>query len=163
MTQDSPARTGTEVRVDMVVEAPIAQAYQVFTTGIDSWWNRDHHIGPSPLAEEVVEPFEGGRLYGRCVDGTECAWGRVLVWQPPTAFSFTWAIDLTWQLETDPARASRVDVTFTPLDDTRTSVTLIHSGFENHGDGWESMRDAVASPGGWPALQEEYVKVVATA
>lgn len=149
------------VTVEFTVDAPIGHAYRVFTTGMDSWWPREHHIGSGPLAEAVVEPHLGGRLYGREADGTECPWGRVLVWNPDTHFAFSWDIDLSWKPESDPARTSRVDVTFTALDAGHTTVTLVHSGFENHGPGWESMREAVGSPGGWPALRDNYAKVVA--
>ncbi|MVU82480.1 ATPase [Nocardia sp. ET3-3] len=149
------------VTVQLTVDAPIDKAYRVFTTDMDTWWPRDHHIGAGPLAEAVVEPRVGGRLYGRETDGTECGWGRVLVWNPSTHFAFSWDINLDWKPESDPAATSRVDVRFTAVDAEHTTVTLVHSGFENHGPGWEAMRDAVASPGGWPGLQQNYAVVVA--
>jgi uncharacterized protein YndB with AHSA1/START domain len=158
MTQQHSTAHRDEVRLELTVEAPIEKAYDVFTTGMDSWWPRDHHLGSGTLAEVVVEPRAGGRLYSRETDGTECPWGEVLVWDRPTHFAFSWGISLQWQYEPDPAKTSRVDVTFTALDDGRTAVTLLHSGLVNHGDGWESMRDAVGSPSGWPFLYDTYVK-----
>ncbi|MFI1916475.1 SRPBCC family protein [Nocardia sp. NPDC020380] len=151
------------VRVELSVDADAATAYRVFTTGMDSWWPRDHHIGAGPLAEAVVEPRVGGRLLGREADGAECAWGTVLVWSPPAHFAFTWDITLAWKPETDTTRSSRVDVTFTPIDATHTTVTLVHSGLENHGPGWQSMLDAVGSPDGWPALADTYAEAAAAA
>ncbi|WP_433205693.1 SRPBCC family protein [Nocardia sp. CA-107356] len=150
-----------EVRVELVVDAPIDRAYDVFTTGIDSWWPRAHHIGKGELAQEVIEPRAGGRCFGREADGTECPWGTVLVWDRPRHFAFSWEIGLDWQHDTNPDRASRVDVTFEAVTPERTAVTLVHSGFENHGTGWESMRDSVQSEGGWPDLVNSYGKVVA--
>ncbi|NQE72070.1 hypothetical protein [Nocardia gamkensis] len=41
---------GKDVRVELVVDAPIETAYEVFTTGIDRWWPREHHIGTGRLA-----------------------------------------------------------------------------------------------------------------
>ncbi|MEV6135409.1 SRPBCC family protein [Nocardia sp. NPDC051990] len=150
-----------EVRVEFVVDAPIDRAYDVFTNGIDSWWPRGHHIGKGELAQEVIEPREGGRCFGREADGTECPWGTVLVWDPPRHFAFSWEIGLDWQHETDPERASRVDVIFEPVTADRTAVTLVHSDFEKHGEGWESMRDSVRSEDGWPDLANAYAKAAA--
>ncbi|MBY8862235.1 SRPBCC family protein [Nocardia sp. CA2R105] len=152
-----------EVRVEFTVDSPIEKAYDVFTTGMNSWWPREHHIGAGALAEAVVEPRVGGRLFGRETDGTECPWGRVLVWDRPTYFAFSWDISLDWQFQPDQAKTSRVDVTFTAVDSGRTAVTLVHSEFENHGEGWQSMRDAVGSDGGWPALKDGYAKAASAA
>ena len=38
---------------------------------------------------------------------------------------------------------------FTADGESRTRVELEHRALERHGDGWESMRDAVGSPNGW--------------
>jgi hypothetical protein len=73
----------------------------------------------------------------------------VLVWDPPNHVVFSWDVNLSWQIEADPAKASEVDVTFTDQGDGRTLVVLEHRHLDRHGDGWESMHDAVDSPGGW--------------
>ena len=38
-------------------------------------------------------------------------------------------------------------MTFTPDGPSRTRVVLTHRNLDRHGDGWESMRDAVKE--GW--------------
>ncbi|HEY2439557.1 MAG TPA: SRPBCC domain-containing protein, partial [Solirubrobacteraceae bacterium] len=101
------------------------------------------------LAGMVFEPRVGGRIYDRAVDGSECSWARVLAYEPPSRVVFSWDIDLQWQIETDPGRASEVEVRFIAETDARTRVELEHRALERHGDGWESMRDAVGSPNGW--------------
>ncbi len=38
----------------------------------------------------------------------------------------------------------------------RTTVTLVHSEFEKHGEGWENMRDAVGAEGGWSEILKSF-------
>lgn len=139
----------TSVHTSMVVEAPIERAFSVFTEEMASWWPEDHHILEADLAEMVFEPRAGGHIYDRGVDGSECRWARVLAYEPPTRLVFSWDINLQWKLETDPAKTSEVEVRFVAEDADRTRVELEHRKLERHGKGWEQMRDAVGSPGGW--------------
>ena len=137
----------TEVSLDIEVEAPIALAFDVFTNQIGTWWDKDHHIIQVPLAEMIFEPYVGGHIIDRGTDGSECRWSRVLAYEPPTRVCFSWDINVRWQLETDPAKTSEIEIAFTELASNRTHVKLTHRHLDRHGDGWESMRDAVAS--GW--------------
>ena len=141
--------TDSVTRSEIVVDAPIERAFAVFTDDIGSSWPADHHILQGELAEMVFEPRAGGHVYDRAVDGSECRWARVLAYEPPRRVVFTWDINLSWQLETDPAKTSEVEVRFTAQGSDRTLVALEHRGIDRHGDGWEQMRDAVGSPGGW--------------
>jgi uncharacterized protein YndB with AHSA1/START domain len=141
--------TAETVRSSIIVAAPIARAFEVFTAGIDTWWPRDHTIGDAPLAEMVLEPRAGGRAYSVDVEGGECDWGRVLACEPPRRIVFSWDITLAWKREPDPARCSEVEVAFFAEGPDRTRVELEHRHFERHGEGWEQMRGAVGSPGGW--------------
>jgi uncharacterized protein YndB with AHSA1/START domain len=139
----------TSVNASIEVNTPKANAFRVFTEDMAGWWPPEHHILESELAEMVVEPRQGGRIYDLGVDGSECCWARVLAYEPPDRFVFSWDINLAWKIETDPARTSEVEVRFVALDDDRTRVELEHRHLERHGDGWEQMRDAVGSPEGW--------------
>ena len=82
----------TAVRASVQVEAPIEHAFAVFTEQMATWWPSGHHILEGELAEMVVEPRVGGRIYDRGVDGTECQWATVLAYEPPTRFVFSWNI-----------------------------------------------------------------------
>ncbi|HWE11115.1 MAG TPA: SRPBCC family protein [Solirubrobacteraceae bacterium] len=137
------------VRTSIVVEAPRERAFEVFTAEMGSWWPDDKHILQGELAGMVFEPRTGGRIYDHATDGSECTWARVLAYEPPDRVVFTWDINLRWEIEADPGRASEVEVRFIAEGDARTRVELEHRGLERHGDGWESMRDAVGSPNGW--------------
>jgi len=146
----STQSTDAPVRTSIVVDAPIERAFSVFTDDIGSWWPPGHHILEAELAEMVFEPRAGGHVYDRGVDGSECRWARVLVYEPPGLVVFSWDIDLEWRLESDPERTSEVEVRFVAETQARTRVELEHREIGRHGPGWERMRDAVASPGGWP-------------
>ena len=137
----------TSVTTNVEVDAPIQRAFHVFTAEIGTWWDEDKHILTAPLAEMVFEPFVGGNIIDRGVDGSECRWARVLAYEPPRRVCFSWDINVQWQIETDPERASEVEITFTEITADRTRVELTHRHLDRHGDGWEGMRDAVA--GGW--------------
>ena len=140
----------TAVRTSTIVEAPIERAFSVFTEGIGSWWPETHHILEGELAEMVFEPRVDGNIYDRGVDGSECRWARVLAYEPPHRVVFSWDINTSWQLEADPEKTSEVEVRFTPEGEGRTRVDLEHRHLERHGEGWEGVRGAVGSPGGWP-------------
>jgi uncharacterized protein YndB with AHSA1/START domain len=149
MTSSAQA-SDTSVAASIAVEAPIESAFHAFTADIGSWWPPDHHILASDLAEMVFEPRVGGHVYDRGVDGSECRWARVLAYEPPHRVVFSWDIDPRWEIQPDPARTSEVEVRFTAEGPQRTLVELEHRALERHGEGWEGVRDAVGSPGGWP-------------
>jgi hypothetical protein len=67
MTTQLPA---TSVTTGVDVEAPIEHVFRVFTEGIGSWWNPEHHILPAELAEMVFEPHAGGHIIDRGTDGS---------------------------------------------------------------------------------------------
>jgi uncharacterized protein YndB with AHSA1/START domain len=148
--------TDTSVRSSIVVEAPAERAFRIFTDEIGTWWPPDHHILAGELAEMVFEPRVGGRIVDRATDGTECAWGRVLAYDPPERVVFSWDISLQWQIETDPSRTSEVEVRFVPEGPSRTRVELEHRHLDRHGDGWEQMRTAVGAQNGWDLGLERF-------
>jgi uncharacterized protein YndB with AHSA1/START domain len=152
--------TDTSVGASIVVEAPAARAFRLFTEGIGTWWHPDHHILEGRVAEMVFEPRVGGHVYDRGVDGSECRWARVLAFEPPERFVISWDIDLQWKLETDPARTSEIEVRFLPEGPDRTRVELEHRHLDRHGDGWERMRDAVGSPEGWSGGLRRFAEIV---
>lgn len=141
----------TSVRASVLVEAPIEQAFSVFTEGMGTWWPPANHILDGELAEMVFEPRVGGNVYDRSTNGRECRWARVLAYEPPQRVVISWDISSAWQVETDPTKTSEVEVTFTAEGPERTRVDLEHRNLDRHGDGWETHRDAVGSPNGWQA------------
>ncbi|MEA2760838.1 MAG: hypothetical protein QOD47_122 [Gemmatimonadaceae bacterium] len=144
------------VRKTVVVNAPVRDAFEVFTDDIDSWWPRTHHIGKAPMRRVIVEGKVGGRCYTEQEDGSEADWGRVLEWSPPHKLRLAWQITHEWGYQPDLARASEVEVRFIAEHQNRTRVELEHRHFERHGAGGETMRAAVDAPNGWTAITALY-------
>jgi hypothetical protein len=129
------------------VAAPLEHAFEVFTTGIGTWWNPEHHILEAGLAEMVFEPRVGGHIIDRGVDGSECRWPASWPTIRRTGCASAGTSTCIGSSKTDPARTSEVEVIFTSDGPNRTRVALTHRHLDRHGEGWQAMRDAVDS--GW--------------
>jgi uncharacterized protein YndB with AHSA1/START domain len=144
------------VQRSIVVNGTPEQAFEVFTQRFDAIKPREHNLLGSPIVETVLEPRVGGRILDRGEDGTECAWARILAFEPPTRLVFSWDIGPTWQLEEDPDDTSEVEVRFVAEGPNRTRVELEHRHLDRHGNGWESLRDSIADDQGWTLYLERY-------
>jgi uncharacterized protein YndB with AHSA1/START domain len=152
---------GTSVRASVLVEAPIDHAFKVFTEDIGTWWPREHHIIEGEIASITFEPRVGGNVFDRTVDGRESRWSRVLAYEPPNRVVFSWDVSNQFELQTDPAKTSEIEVTFTAEGPDRTRVVLEHRNLDRHGDGWEPHRDAVASSDGWQMSLDAFAAAAA--
>ena len=144
------------VRKQIVVAAPIARAFTVFTERFGDFKPPEHNLLSAPLAETVFEPRVGGSIYDRAVDGSECRWARILAFDPPERVVFSWDISSRWSIETDPDNTSEVEVTFVAEAPQRTRVELEHRHIDRHGPGWEAVRDGVGHDEGWPLYLSRY-------
>src|SRR5262245_50814924 len=98
------------VRKSVVVNVGAARAFDAFTRSIDRWWPRSHHIGKTQTWQAVIEPRIGGRWYERGDDGSECDWGKVLAWEPPSRVVLAWQLSAEFQY--DPNLITTVEVRF---------------------------------------------------
>jgi len=153
--------TETSVRTSIVVEAPVERAFRVFTEDYGRFKPPVHHLLEVEVAETVFEPRVGGFVYDRGVDGSECRWARVLAYEPPERVVISWDISPQWRLETDPEKASEVEVRFIPEAPDRTRVELEHRNLERHGDGWEGIRAGVGGEEGWPFYLQRFAALLA--
>jgi uncharacterized protein YndB with AHSA1/START domain len=152
----------TSIRTEIVVDAPLERAFSVFTEDFGSFKPPEHNLLRVEIAETVFEPRVGGHLYDRGVDGSECRWARVLTYEPPNRVVISWDINPQWQIETDLAKTSEVEVRFISETPERTRVELEHRHLDRHGDGWEAVRAGVDSEGGWPTYLQRFAALVAT-
>ncbi len=150
----------TVVRREVTVDAWQQRAFDAFTKQFGDFKPKEHNLMGSPIAETMFEPRVGGYIYDRAEDGSECRWARVLAYGPPDRVVFSWDISPYWQLETDPANTSEVEVRFIPEGPNRTRVELEHRNLDRHGPGWEGVRDGIADEGGWPTYLALYADVV---
>jgi uncharacterized protein YndB with AHSA1/START domain len=153
MTQQtiSPA----PVRKSVLVAAPPARAFEVFTAGIGRWWPKSHHIGAADLDTIMIEPREGGRWFERGVDGVECEVGKVMVWDPPTRLVLAWQLTPEWKY--DPALVTEVEVRFT-AEGNGTRVELEHRNLERLGDRADAVRQQIDAPNGWGGLLQLFAE-----
>ena len=73
------------VRRQIVVEAPIEQAFTVFTERFGDFKPPEHNLLGVPIAETVFEPRVGGHITDRGADGSECPWATSVPTNHPTA------------------------------------------------------------------------------
>jgi uncharacterized protein YndB with AHSA1/START domain len=127
--------TATEaIRKTVLVDFPPAEAFDLFTRRIASWWPvRTHSYGGDEVKNVVFELEVGGRVY-EVTDKGEQDWGRVRELDPPNGFLLEWLIG--------EARGTEVEVTFAP-EGPGSRVVLEHRGFssseprENYESGWD--------------------------
>jgi uncharacterized protein YndB with AHSA1/START domain len=154
----STAPSVPAIQTKITVDVPIEHAFKVFTSTFDAWWPREFHIGRVEMSEAIIEPKQGGRWYERGIDGSECDWGRVLVWEPPYRLVITWQINGNWQFDPDPARASEVEVLFSEDGPEQTTVELTHQYFDRL-ESAQIVYEAIRDEGNWSELLEEFAKI----
>ena len=145
------------VRKSVVVNAPPARAFDVFTAKMSAWWPPTHTILKSPFKEAVVEPRAGGRWYHLGEDGSTCETGLVRVWEPPHRLVLVWQLNAEWQYDKD--LDTEVELNFVP-EGEGTRVSLEHRYIERMGKSAETARAAVDSPGGWGGLLDAFRNAV---
>jgi uncharacterized protein YndB with AHSA1/START domain len=148
----------TSVHTEIIVDVPLERAFKVFTERFDHIKPREHNMLAVDIVQSVFEPRVGGRIYDRGVDGSECQWGRVLAYEPPTRLVFSWDISPRWQIETDQARSSEVEVRFIAEGERRTRVELEHRHLERHGEGWPGLAAGVRGDQGWPLYLQRFAE-----
>ena len=147
------------VRKSLRVNASCERAFEVFTSGLGTWWPRDHGIGNKPMKTPVMETHLGGRWYELAEDGSQAMVGRLIVWEPPHRFVVTWEINSQWKPDT--AVSSEVEVRFIAEGPNAARVELEHRKFERMGmEAGEKMRRDV--DGGWPKMLELFKQEVET-
>jgi uncharacterized protein YndB with AHSA1/START domain len=148
------------VRREIVVDAPIADAFATFVERFGDFKPKEHNLLGAPITSTTFEPHVGGHIFDRAEDGSECHWARVLAYEPPDRVVFSWDISPYWQLESDASHASEVEVRFVAESPDRTRLELEHRNIDRHGPGWEGVRDGVEGDAGWPLYLARYADLL---
>ena len=160
MTTPAKDRAQAAVNKSVLVNAPQAHAFAVFTEQLGAWWPlKTHHIGAHPAQTAIIEPRAGGRWFERSSDGVECDWGRVLVWEPPHRIVLSWDIDAAWKY--DPKLGTEVEVRFISEGPRTTRVELEHRRLERYGAQAETMQATFESEGGWSGILRGFAQAAA--
>src|SRR6266404_3567465 len=85
------------VRKTVRVKAPVAHAFEVFTSGLTRWWPHDHGVGKKPIQKVLLEPRLGGRWLEIAEDGTETSVATITLWEPPHRMVMLWQINAQWK------------------------------------------------------------------
>jgi len=107
-----------------------AAAFDLFTRDLSRWWPLASHscAGAGALGVSFAEAV-GGDVVEEARDGRRHVWGTLLAWEPPHRFA------MTWHPGTDPAQATRLELTFAAAEDGGTIVQLCHEGWALRPDG----------------------------
>jgi uncharacterized protein YndB with AHSA1/START domain len=142
------------IRKTIVVAASAERAFQVFTEEMSAWWPlASKHIGKADAKTVVIEPFVGGRWFEQGVDGSECDWGHVRIWQPPRRLVLSWELSSEWRH--DPSIQTEVEVSFS-AEDGSTRVDLEHRLLYYYGERAAQMRGIFDSKEGWTPLLDAF-------
>lgn len=152
----------SSIRKVIIVNAPQAIAWRVFTAGMSSWWPLAHYkIGRANAVAAVVEPFAGGRWYEKGEDGSTCDWGKVVAWEPTSRLLLTWDINADFQY--DPELGTELEIRFVIEGEDRTRVELEHRRLDRFGARRDEMRAIFDKSGDWGRLLARFADVAANA
>lgn len=148
---NKPGFTIPPVEKSIQVALPLEEAFNLFTTGLSSWWPLAIHAVRQDDDDVVsckIEEHEGGRVYEIHKDGSEATWGTVLAWEPPQRFM------MSWHPGRDENTAQELEVLF-EAEGEGTRLELIHRGWEILGEEAEKTREGYIT--GWDDVLGHYL------
>ena len=145
----------SRVLVSLRAAATPQRAFEVFVQEIGMWWrpNMLFHFARQSPGTLAFEPRMGGRFTETFADGEVFEIGRIVGWEPGRRLAFTWR-----QASFEAEQITTVEVTFEPVAERETRVTVEHRGWETvpqdhvarhrfpdavflrrHGEWWQSL------------------------
>ncbi len=131
------------VKERTVVPLDLRRAFDLFTSGIGTWWPfQEFNYSGGRTRSVHLEPRAGGRFFEGLDDGSELIDGAVLAVDAPHRIVFTYRAP-TYTADTE------VEATFAGRG-TETEVEVQHRGWERLGTAAREQRDGHAQ--GWAHL-----------
>jgi uncharacterized protein YndB with AHSA1/START domain len=145
----------SRVLVSLRVAARPERAFDVFVREVALWWRSNPLFQFSRPASGTLafEPQMGGRFTETFADGEVFEIGRIVDWEPGRRLAFTWR-----QASFEAEQVTTVTVTFEPVGEGETRVTVEHRGWDTvpqdhvarhhfpdaiflrrHGEWWQSL------------------------
>lgn len=146
--QPEPAKVSAAVQ-DIVIEREVPrelhEAFNGFTEYLHLWWPEEY----TEFGEGTHPEFEGASL---TETGPE---GQTAVWAAVNSRVQDAELVLDWIAGHSPQTPTEVRITFTPVSDDATRVSLTHSGLGG-------VAEAVETHGGfstaWPQILDRYAR-----
>ncbi len=118
--------------------------FRLFTADIGAWWPMETH---SVFGATARVDVEGSEIVERSAEGERSVWAEIVESSPPHR------LVLSWHPGTDPAKPTRVEVSFAP-DGEGTRVELTHTGWEAMGERAGSARRSYDE--GWLSVLQRF-------
>lgn len=135
-------------------------AFDLFINRLTNWWPKEYTWSQDKLEEMRIEPA----IDGLCTEigpfGFRCDWGRITSLRMNDSIGIKWQISPQRAPVPDPDQGSDITIHFTDAENA-TSVDLVHSNFEAHGDGYEAYAEAMDSYKGWSYILDCFKKFAA--
>jgi uncharacterized protein YndB with AHSA1/START domain len=144
------------IRLGTDIAAPARECFERFAGSIGRWWPIAYTWGETDFATATIERRAGGRWYETLQDGTEREWGEVRAFEQGARLVLSFNISPDRSPE-PPERQSEVEVRFLPRGD-ETRVELEHRDLARHGAKADRLREAMASPQGWPLILASFAR-----
>ena len=144
MTTSGASAVSVPVVRAVTVRRTPEDAFRLFTADIGAWWPMEEHSVFGATARVAVE---GAEIVERSGEGERSVWAEVVESSPPRR------LVLSWHPGTEPAKATRVEVSFL-ADGEGTRVELTHTGWEALGERAEAARQSYDT--GWVLVLERY-------
>ncbi len=137
------------VRKSRIVPLEPAEAFDLFTARMETWWPMlTHSITEDEASGVRFDQHVGGHIVELGPDGIEHRWADVIAWDPPERFVVAWHPSL------EPEAATILEVRFQAVAEGGTRVDLEHRAWEELGsergptvrNGYDRGWDVVLAP-----------------